>query len=291
MANLQTSGQVPARVGRGPESELTANETVVSKPKDGQSMADHLHSFFKGQSWVRVTDESRARIDDLGLCDYWRTRFAHIRTFVATSEGWMAQHILDVALEKDGTEFVEDVAGSIGKTYGEAVLEADIDGIVDSSNTLQQANLGDLAEVLLALRSGMESEKRRSAISPTPIPVSDSWIILAHLLSLRDPDEHGKILEELADKLGTTGREMALAIEMERGLLGGADEWVAQHQIMCDVAEIMAKHFPEIVFSRLIEPPLHDYYAEREQDKPTVKIVGPRELDSGLSEQVVIGGE
>jgi hypothetical protein len=284
MANLQISGQVPARIGRGPESELIVNETVVSEPKDGQSMADHLHSFFKGEPWVKVTDESRARIDGLGFCDYWRTRFAHIRTFVATSEGWMAQHILDVALEKDGTEFVEDVAGSIGKTYGEAVLEADIDGIVDFSTTLQQPNLGDLAEVLLALRKGMEAEKRRSAISPTPIPISDSWIILAHLLSLHDTEMHKAILEELAGKLGDTGREMALAIEMERGLLGGADEWVAQHQIFCDVAEILAKHFPEIVFSRLIEPPLHDYFAERGQDQPTVKIVGPCELGSGLSE-------
>jgi len=257
MANSQVSGYLPTRRGRGPESEPGTGSAIISGYCDGQSIADVLQSRFRGAPWIKVTDESRTKLDGLGFCDYWRVRFAKIATgeYFGADAG-MAQDILDMAIKQERPELDTTVAETIGEAYGNYVLSAEIEGLPNVVS-IPESNLGELARVLLSERKRLE--ELSSASTPDVRAISDSWINLTNDLVLEDQIKHGAILNELQEAVNHALTEVYLVKEAEEENFPGGSIISEEWEVTSAIAKALARNFPDVVIGKLREPRRHNY--------------------------------
>lgn len=190
----------------------------------------------------------RNRMTGIPFSPYWGDIFNGFRNNQGNPTGPFAIKVLEAAKIQEGSTLLATVATELAGSFGEAVLSAEFD--IPLLEEPQPPS--PLAQFLIDRRR--ELEDSTTLLHPRLPMISPAWMRLAHTLASTDPTKHDQLLKEIAQEYNRAYNDGTQAIEEEAGILGGFDDFGREHLVSVALAQTLARHYPEIVVSRLREP-------------------------------------
>ncbi|HEY5441916.1 MAG TPA: hypothetical protein VIJ68_00055 [Candidatus Saccharimonadales bacterium] len=238
----------------------------------GEPIVDVLIDAYNGKRWPNEfqerpglphdppTEEAsliRDRVGAIPFSPYWGKTFQELRGYTGNPLGFFAVKLFDVAREQEGPDFMRATAMELGNSFGELVLDGELDIPGLAEVPIDVPRLSSAATFLVEKRS-VVGEHRLHADDLKPI--SDSWIRLLHSLVVQDTEQHDRTLADLTASFVQACDEVRANAGEFMSMGGELSPFDHLDALNGAIARPLGSHFPELVVSHLADPAIGDVH-------------------------------
>lgn len=199
-------------------------------------------------------------IAQIPFCERWLQYFRDCPKYNTDPAAVFTSQLFDIADETSAeteSEFGNRVAMQLSEIYGQHILESGIDlEDIDGEKPFDVENAEVVAQFLWNIRRTLEEQSTKCYKAPRDI--SDGWLEFIDKFAKRHPAQGKNLLKDLTAAVGYAGEICVEEDGLTAGMLGGFTIFDAANTVYCNITEVLARYFPEIIVGKLKDAPTFD---------------------------------